>query len=326
MTTSVAPAIAFEGVGKAYAGRHAVDGLSLSITAGRITTLIGPSGCGKTTLLRMVNALVAPDAGRVLVGGQDVQSLDPVALRRRIGYVIQQIGLFPHLTVAQNVALVPSISGAPAAATHGRVQELLDLINLPPGDFAKRYPHELSGGQQQRVGIARALAADPDVVLMDEPFSALDPISRVQLQDEVTRLNRQLRKTFVIVTHDVDEALKISDQVAVLHGGRLAQWGTPAQLLAHPADAFVAGYLAGVRRGAAAWLAADLLDASAVATATAAAAGDVLVPHDLPLALLLTRLDAAGATGIAITGADGTVLGRLERAAVLGRLARLLAP
>ncbi len=237
--------ISLEDVTKRYGpGAVAVDGLSLEVAEGETCVLVGPSGCGKTTTLKMVNRLVEPTSGRVVVGGQDVARADPVALRRGIGYVIQQVGLFPHLDVAANVATVPRLLGWDRARIRARVDELLELVGLDPATFAHRRPEQLSGGQRQRVGVARALAADPPVLLMDEPFGAVDPVTRGRLQEEFVRLQDELHKTVVLVTHDIDEALRLGDHLAVLaDGGRLAQHGTPAEVLARPASEFVAGFV-----------------------------------------------------------------------------------
>jgi osmoprotectant transport system ATP-binding protein len=225
---------------KRFAGapRPAIDGLDLAVGEGEICVLIGPSGCGKTTTMRMINRLLEPDGGTIEVGGRNVTHMDPVALRRGIGYVIQQVGLFPHLTIAANVATVPRLLGWDGARTARRVDELLELVGMDPAAFRERYPRELSGGQRQRVGVARALAADPPVLLMDEPFGALDPVNRARLQDEFLRIQRQLRKTVVFVTHDIDEAIKVGDRIALLRDGRLVQHASPAELLAHPAGGF----------------------------------------------------------------------------------------
>jgi len=237
--------IRFEEVTKRYgSGAPAVDGLTLEVAAGETCVLVGPSGGGKTTTLKMVNRLVEPTAGRVLVDGRDVASSDPVALRRGIGYVIQHVGLFPHLSVAANVATVPRLLGWDRDRTRARVEELLALVGLDPATFSARRPDELSGGQSQRVGVARALAADPPILLMDEPFGAVDPITRLRLQEEFARLQRELRKTVVLVTHDIDEALRLGDRLAVLsEGGLLEQHGAPAEVLTRPASPFVARFV-----------------------------------------------------------------------------------
>ncbi len=236
--------ITFERVRKEYpGGTVAVDDLTFTAPAGRITVLVGPSGCGKTTTLRMVNRMIEPTSGTITVDGRDTATLDPATLRRGMGYVIQHAGLFPHRTVADNVGTVPRLLGQDRRATRTRALELLERVGLDLS-LADRYPHQLSGGQQQRVGVARALAADPPVMLMDEPFSAVDPVVREQLQDEFLRLQSELGKTILFVTHDIDEAVKLGDQVAVLRvGGRLAQLAEPAVLLGDPHDDFVADFV-----------------------------------------------------------------------------------
>ncbi|ONI83660.1 proline/glycine betaine ABC transporter ATP-binding protein [Saccharothrix sp. ALI-22-I] len=224
-------------------GTTAVNGLNLVVEAGTITVFVGPSGCGKTTSLRMVNRMIDPTSGTVLVDGEDVLGVDPPTLRRGIGYVIQQAGLFPHRTVLDNVATVPLLTGWTRRKARQRAAELLELVGLP-AELGRRYPVQLSGGQQQRVGVARALAADPPVLLMDEPFSAVDPVVREGLQDELLRLQAELDKTIVFVTHDIDEAIRIGEKVAVMRtGGVLAQYAPPAELLTRPADDFVAGFV-----------------------------------------------------------------------------------
>lgn len=222
---------------------YAVRDLNLSFPSGTITALLGPSGCGKTTTLRMINRLSEPTAGRILINGQDTFQQRPEELRRRIGYVIQHVGLFPHLSIAQNIATVPDLLGQPKAATQRRVLELLDLVGLEPERFAHKRPHELSGGQQQRVGVARALAADPPVLLMDEPFGALDPLARELVQDAFLEIQSRLKKTIVLVTHDIDEALKMGDHIALMNAGELAQFGTPSELIHRPESDFVRQFL-----------------------------------------------------------------------------------
>lgn len=237
--------IRLESVRKQYAnGLLAVDDLSLEVSDGEVCILVGPSGCGKTTILRMINRLIEPTGGRILVDGDDIMKVDVVELRRRIGYVIQQVGLFPHQTVGTNVATVPRLLGWDKKRTEARVDELLTIVGLPADDYRNRYPSELSGGQRQRVGVARALAADPPIMLMDEPFGAIDPVTRTQLQDEFLRLQQTLRKTIVFVTHDIDEAVKMGDRIAILQvGGHLAQYDPPDRLLAAPATDFVADFV-----------------------------------------------------------------------------------
>ncbi|HEY7738435.1 MAG TPA: betaine/proline/choline family ABC transporter ATP-binding protein [Candidatus Limnocylindria bacterium] len=242
--------VAFEHVTKRYDdGPPAVTDLSLEIGAGEICVLVGPSGCGKTTTMKMVNRLVEPTSGRVTIDGEDVAALPAVELRRRIGYVIQQVGLFPHLTVGDNVAVVPRLLGWKPARIAERVDELLELVGLDPAGYRSRYPAALSGGERQRIGVARAMAADPTVLLMDEPFGAVDPIRRERLQNEFLRLQARLRKTIVFVTHDVDEAIKMADRIAILQvGGILAQYDSPDRLLAAPASEFVERFV-GADRG-----------------------------------------------------------------------------
>jgi osmoprotectant transport system ATP-binding protein len=228
--------------------RPAVDRLSLDVDAGEVAVLVGPSGCGKTTTLKMINRLVEPTAGIITVAGKNISSMPAYELRRGIGYVIQQIGLFPHKTIRDNIATVPRLLGWDQAATAARVDELVELVELSP-DMLSRYPGELSGGQRQRVGVARALAADPPVLLMDEPFGAVDPIVRANLQDEMLRLQARVHKTIVLVTHDIDEAIKLGDRVAILSdGGRVEQYDTPSEILRDPANEFVADFL-GTDRG-----------------------------------------------------------------------------
>ncbi|TQM78629.1 osmoprotectant transport system ATP-binding protein [Saccharothrix saharensis] len=233
-------------VTKRYPGvaAPAVESVSLTVPAGETVVLVGPSGCGKTTTMRMINRLIEPTSGRITIDGVDTLSLDPDELRRGIGYAIQQAGLFPHLTVGQNVGTVPGLLGWRRPRVADRVDEMLDLVGLDPAEFRDRYPRQLSGGQQQRVGVARALAADPPVLLMDEPFGAVDPITRGNLQDELMRLQSELRKTIVFVTHDFDEAVKIGDRIAVLGPrSRVLQYDTPEAVLANPADDTVAGFV-----------------------------------------------------------------------------------
>ena len=243
--------IVFDHATKRYPGRAApaVDDLSLSIPAGEICCLVGPSGGGKTTAMKLVNRLVELTSGDVRIDGRSVRSLNETELRRGIGYVIQQVGLFPHMTVAENVATVPRLLGWSKAETAARVDELLDLVDLPARDYRSRYASQLSGGERQRVGLARALAADPPVMLMDEPFGALDPITRTRLQKELLRIHGEIGKTIIFVTHDIDEAILVGDRIAILReGGVLAQYATPEELLASPADEFVARFV-GADRG-----------------------------------------------------------------------------
>ncbi|WP_151475672.1 ABC transporter ATP-binding protein [Streptomyces albicerus] len=241
--------IRFEQVTKRYPdGTTAVDGLSFEVPEGELVTLVGPSGCGKTTTMMMVNRLIEPTSGRILVGGEDIAAVDPVRLRRRIGYVIQQVGLFPHRTILDNTATVPSLVGWKKAKARARAAELLELVGLDPKTFGSRYPDQLSGGQRQRVGVARALAADPPVLLMDEPFGAVDPVVREQLQDEFLRMQAAVRKTVLLVTHDIEEAVRLGDRIAVYGQGRIEQFDTPGAVLGTPATPYVAEFV-GADRG-----------------------------------------------------------------------------
>jgi osmoprotectant transport system ATP-binding protein len=275
---STAERVVFEHVTKRYAGTAggqpgAVEDLSLEVPAGAVCVLVGPSGCGKTTSLKMVNRLIEPTSGRILIGDTDVMRRDVIELRRSIGYVIQQVGLFPHQTVAENVATVPRLLGWDQARRRSRAEELLELVGLDPGRYAGRYPAALSGGERQRVGVARALAADPPVLLMDEPFGAVDPIVRERLQNELLNLQEQLAKTILFVTHDIDEAIKMGDLVAVMQaGGKLAQFGTPGDILTRPASDFV-GRFVGADRGLK-LLALVRVDALPVRAPVTAQAGD----------------------------------------------------
>ncbi|NYF55703.1 ABC transporter ATP-binding protein [Micromonospora purpureochromogenes] len=311
-----AASITLDGIRKRYPdGTEAVRELSLEVKAGELVVLIGPSGCGKSTVLRMVNRLIEPTGGRILLGDEDITRVDPVKLRRRIGYVIQNVGLFPHQTVHTNVGTVPRLLGWPKERIRRRADELLELVGLDPAQFGRRYPHELSGGQRQRVGVARALAADPVVLLMDEPFSAVDPIVRTRLQEEFLRLQAEVRKTIVLVTHDLDEAVRLGDRIAVLsQGGRLEQYDTPAALLGAPASPFVREFVGadrGIRRLAVTPLSRDTLAPlpGAIADLPAVPLGGSA--YDALAAMLTT-----GSEAVVVT-ADGEPVGALTRARVL---------
>ncbi|MFD6431693.1 ABC transporter ATP-binding protein [Streptomyces venezuelae] len=241
--------IRFEQVTKRYPdGTTAVDDLSFEVAEGELVTLVGPSGCGKTTTMMMVNRLIEPTSGRILVNGENIADVDPVRLRRRIGYVIQQVGLFPHRTILDNTATVPALVGWKKAKARARAAELLDLVGLDPKTYGSRYPEQLSGGQRQRVGVARALAADPPVLLMDEPFGAVDPVVREQLQDEFLRMQAAVRKTVLLVTHDIEEAVRLGDRIAVYGQGRIEQFDTPGAVLGAPETPYVAEFV-GADRG-----------------------------------------------------------------------------
>jgi osmoprotectant transport system ATP-binding protein len=235
--------IEIDRVSKSYGGRVVVDALSLSVAVGEFCVLLGPSGCGKSTMLRMINRLVPIDAGAIRVGGEDVRRVPAEVLRRRIGYVIQSVGLFPHWPVADNIATVPRLLKWPEKRVEGRVGELLELFRLDPDVYRGKYPHQLSGGEQQRVGVARALAADPELLLMDEPFAAVDPIARDALQQEIARIHQRTTKTILFVTHDIEEALRLATRIAIMNEGRIVQAGTPREIVERPADEFVSDFI-----------------------------------------------------------------------------------
>jgi osmoprotectant transport system ATP-binding protein len=293
-----------------------VDALDLTIESGQVCVLIGPSGCGKTTTMRMVNRLIEPTSGRIFVGDRDVTQADPVALRRHIGYVIQQIGLFPHMTIAQNVATVPKLLGWEPARIKARIAEMLDLVGLDPGQFLDRYPRHLSGGQRQRVGVARALAADPPVMLMDEPFGAVDPIVRGRLQEEFLAILKRLNKTVILVTHDIDEAIRMGDVVAILKDGRLVQYDTPDRLLAAPANDFVADFVGADR----ALRRLSLVRATEAVEPGEAADGFAL-PGTLSVREVLSALLAEGRDAATIRSEDGATLGQITLAGIRARSA-----
>lgn len=309
--------IRFEGASKIFPGqaRPAVDAIDLEIPSGETCVLIGPSGCGKTTTLRMVNRLIEPSAGRILLDGMDVIEADPVLLRRRIGYVIQGVGLFPHLTVGDNIATVPRLLAWPAARIATRVAEMLSLVGLDPGEFRDRRPASLSGGQRQRVGVARALAADPPVMLMDEPFGAVDPVVRARLQGEFAEILRRLGKTVIMVTHDIDEAIRMGDRVAIMREGRIVQYDKPERLLAAPADAFVADFV-GAERGL---KRLSLITARDAGSDLAAPAGAPSVEEHASLQTALATMLAAGTDAAALVAPDGTTRGSVTLAAIRER-------
>ena len=306
--------IRMENVTKRYAegAIPSVDNLTLEVPEGSTVALIGPSGCGKTTTMRMINRLIEPTEGRIFVNGEDVMRADPVQLRRHIGYVIQNVGLFPHMTIAENIAAVPNLLGWDQPRIAKRTAELLDLVGLDPKEMLNRYPRQLSGGQRQRIGVARALAADPAVLLMDEPFGAIDPIARARLQDEFRQILSRVRKTVVLVTHDLDEAIRLGDRIAIMRAGRIVQYDTPDAILSRPADDFVSNFV-GVDRAIKRLSLFSVADA-AIAGAPTVATSSVSASLNLRDALSLM---VAGNTGVlAVTGDDGTVTGHLTREAI----------
>lgn len=318
--------IELDSVRKAYGdGTVAVEGLSLAVREHEVLALVGPSGCGKSTTLRMVNRLVEPTSGRILLDGEDVTTTDPVALRRRIGYVIQNVGLFPHRTVEANIATVPGLLGWDRRRTRARVAELLDLVGLPAATYAKRYPHELSGGERQRIGVARALATDPPVLLMDEPFGAVDPEFRRHLQAEFQRIQRETGTTVILVTHDIDEAARLGDRIAVLsRGGKLEQVASPLAVLAHPASDRVRDFTG---EGAA----SRMLALASVQTADLEGAERIVQPAPAPVRLGARLTDAFEAVAalpgsamgrVPVVGESGDVVGSLTADGILGALRR----
>ncbi|MFC7263776.1 betaine/proline/choline family ABC transporter ATP-binding protein [Streptomyces lutosisoli] len=306
--------IRFEQVTKRYPdGTTAVDGLSFEVAEGELVTLVGPSGCGKTTTMMMVNRLIEPTSGRILVNGEDIATVDPVQLRRRIGYVIQQAGLFPHRTILDNTATVPTLVGWKKAKARARAAELLDLVGLDPKTYGSRYPDQLSGGQRQRVGVARALAADPPVLLMDEPFGAVDPVVREQLQDEFLRMQQAVRKTVLLVTHDIEEAVRLGDRIAVYGQGRIEQFDTPGAVLGTPATPYVAEFVGadrGLKRLSVTTIEVDDLEQPPIARLdeTAAQAASRLHAEGARWAVVLdTQGDLHGWVGVDELGAGGDV-------------------
>jgi osmoprotectant transport system ATP-binding protein len=319
-----APAeIAFRDVVKRYPGREraAVEGLSFEVPPGEICVLIGPSGCGKTTALKMVNRLISITGGDITIDGTSIKELELVQLRRGIGYVFQQIGLFPHLTVESNIGSVPRLLGWPKARIRARAAELLELVGLdPPGDL-KRYPGEFSGGQQQRIGVARAMAADPPIMLMDEPFGAIDPIARERLQNDFLRLHGQVRKTVIFVTHDIDEAIKMGDRIAIMRDGHLVQIATADDLLAQPADDFVASFV-GVDRGLKRLRVHTLADVDLGPPPVGGGGDGRSVTLDTSLNNALSIMLAEGTTRLEVTGGDGRAIGTVD----LETITTLIAP
>lgn len=308
---------------KQYPGtdKAAVNHVNMEIPAGELVVFVGPSGCGKTTTMRMINRMIPPTSGVIEIDGEDVAGLNDTTLRRRIGYVIQQIGLIPHLTIASNVALVPKLLGWDKKRIAARVDEMLDVVGLPPDTYRDRYPRQLSGGQQQRVGVARALAADPPIMLMDEPFGAVDPITRGKLQDEFLNLQKTIRKTIVFVTHDFDEALKLGDRIAVLReGSEIAQFDTPENILAAPADDFVSGFIgegAALKR-----LHFEDVASLDYESGTASGSGDVSVRPDDSLHHALDVMVGKGLDAVPVVDESGQSHGSITVKAILARVGR----
>lgn len=306
--------IRMENVTKRYAEGAApsVDNLTLGVPEGSTVALIGPSGCGKTTTMRMINRLIEPTEGRIFVDGEDVTQADPVQLRRHIGYVIQNVGLFPHMTIAENIAAVPNLLGWDKARIARRTEELLDLVGLDPKEMLARYPRQLSGGQRQRIGVARALAADPAVLLMDEPFGAIDPIARARLQDEFRQILSRVRKTVVLVTHDLDEAIRLGDRIAIMKAGQIVQYDTPDAILSKPANDFVSSFV-GVDRAIKRLSLFSVTDAALAGPPVGATSA---VAASLNLRDALSLMVAGNTDILAVTGEDGAVAGHLTREAI----------
>jgi osmoprotectant transport system ATP-binding protein len=297
--------IRLDAVSKVFPGSNApaVDRVTMEVPEGGICVLLGPSGCGKTTTLKMVNRLVEPSSGTIVIDGRDAMAVDPVTLRRSIGYVIQQIGLFPNKTVEDNICVVPDMLGWPRARSRQRAAELLDMVALDPGVFLKRYPKELSGGQQQRVGVLRAIAADPPILLMDEPFGAIDPINREVIQDEFLKMQARLRKTIMFVSHDIDEAVKMGDRIAIFRDGRLVQYDTPDDILAHPRDSFVADFVGSDR---------TLKRLRLIRVGDAMMADPPTVRAEDKLSLAAARMAEHGHSAIVMVGPRGRVRGFVD--------------
>ncbi|MFJ5763057.1 ABC transporter ATP-binding protein [Neobacillus sp. NPDC093182] len=269
--------IEFKNIVKKYRNKTIIKPFSIDIDAGQLVVFIGPSGCGKTTLLKMINKLIQPSAGKIFVNGKDISTMDAIELRRNIGYVIQNTGLFPHMSIRENLELIPKLKGEDPAKIAKKTEELLDVVGLNPAEYLDRFPKELSGGQQQRVGVARAFSTDSDIILMDEPFSALDPVTRNSLQDELVQMQKELNKTIIFVTHDMDEAIKIADKICILKDGDILQFDTPENILKNPANEFVEGFI-GKRR---VWNNPELLMAE-----------DIMIPNPVKITTKRTVLQA----------------------------------
>jgi len=308
--------IEIDALSKVYDGRSVVDTVSFDIPPGTVAAIVGTSGSGKTTLLRMINRLVEPTSGAVRIDGQDTRAVRPYELRRRIGYVIQGYGLFPHRTVSENIATVPQLLGWDKARITRRVDELMEIFQLEPGEYRDRFPSELSGGQQQRVGVARALAAEPNILLMDEPFGALDPIIRSKARDDISAIQKTFGTTIILVTHDMDEAIQLGDAIAVMNEGRLLQYGTPEDILLNPASAFVADLVGMNDRPF------RLLSLTPVGAAVEAGeAKGPPVPETLSLRDAFAEMLWSGRTALPVVSADNTVLGQVTFAEISRRAA-----
>ena len=306
----------------AHGGAASVDRVSFEVGAGETCVLLGPSGCGKTTTLRMINRLVAPTSGKVFIEGRDTSAADPVELRRTIGYVIQQIGLFPNMTVAENIGVVPRLLNWDRVRMRRRAEELLAMLALDPAEFLDRYPNELSGGQAQRVGVARALAADPPVLLMDEPFGAVDPVNREVIQDEFLRMQKALRKTVLFVSHDIDEAVKMADRIAIFRAGRLEQYAAPDELLGRPANEFVASFVGSDRtlKRLRRISVSEVVNGAGGGDHTTAPHAPAVSPTD-DLRRVATLFLEQGVDVLRCVDADGHFVGIVTRDAVAARLA-----
>jgi osmoprotectant transport system ATP-binding protein len=306
--------IELDRVKKDYDGKPVVDDLSMTVPDGAFCVLLGPSGCGKSTTLRMINRLVPFDSGMIRIAGDDIRTVPPEALRRRIGYAIQSIGLFPHWPVEDNIATVPRLLNWPRARIRDRVTELLELLRLDPENYRHKYPYQLSGGEQQRIGVARALAADPELLLMDEPFGAVDPITRDALQSEIARIHAATKKTIVFVTHDIEEALRLATVIAIMERGRLAQWGTPLDIVEHPASGFVRDFVGGEGSGL------KLLGLRKIAERMRpgeTAAGEPL-PADASLRDALAAMTERHADSLPVADAKGHPIGIITLADLVG--------
>lgn len=292
--------IQFENVSQSYKNKTVLDNISFNVEKGEIVVLIGPSGCGKTTTLKMINSLIKPSKGRILIHDEDISLKDPIKLRRNIGYVIQQIGLFPHLTARENIEIIPHIERKDKEEINKRTLELMRMINMDSDEFLDRYPVQLSGGQQQRIGVARAFSSDPEIILMDEPFSALDPVSRVQLQDELIELQANLKKTIVFVTHDMDEAIKLGDRICIMNEGKIAQYDTPEKILKYPSDQFVADFVGKNRI----WANPELIRAQDIMIKEV-----VRATPDISIELCLERMRSNHVESLVITDKDRKLMG-----------------